>query len=205
MKYKVEFYGWEIVSKGYTITDEQVIDIQALMEEMFVDDLSEIRDNIEEVGIDLNDDGDLFNISKPLINDSFWGRVKDENDNIILDVNFNDMGEIYDHVSDDINIDKQYPYENYVATPEYMENKTNVMLVIDENKGGLFDTYFESDTLPTNKDFSIMDGSIETPEGDFNFISRIFFKNQELNPENYLDNNHKSETIKLYTKDGIVI
>jgi len=50
-----------------------------------------------------------------------------------------------------------------------------------------------------------MGGTIETPEGDWDFISRVFFKDQELEAEDYLDNRGKAATVEIYTKDGDII
>ena len=205
MKYTVEFYGWEMEAQGYSVDDIQVDQVMELMEDHGADELWEVRSELEDIGIDIWDTPDLFHISKPFYNDTFWGQVKDEEGNIVCEINYNELGDLYDHVGDDDDIEEMYPYENYIALPEFLDDTDNVLLIVDENKGGLFETSFESDTVPTSSDFSLMGGTIETPEGEYDFISRVFFKDQELEAEDYLDNRGKAATVELYTKDGNTI
>lgn len=205
MKYRVEFYGWEMEAQGYSLDDMQVEQVRDLMEENGVDELWEVRSELEDIGIDVWDEGDLFHISKPFYNDTFWGKVFDEDGNVVLEIDYKDLGDLYDHVGDDDDIEEMYPYENYIALPEFLDDTDNVLLIVDENKGGLFECSFESDETPKASDFSLMGGTIETPEGEWDFISRVFFKDQELEPTDYLDNRGKAATVELYTKDGNTI
>jgi len=205
MKYTVEFYGWEMEAQGYSVDDIQVDQVMELMEDHGADELWEVRSELEDIGIDVWDTPDLFHISKPFYNDTFWGQVKDEEGNIVCEIEYNELGDLYDHVGDDDDIEEMYPYENYIALPEFLDDTDNVLLIVDENKGGLFESSFESDTVPTSSDFSLMGGTVETPEGEYDFISRVFFKDQELEAEDYLDNRGKAATVELYTKDGNTI
>jgi len=205
MKYKVEFFGWEMDAQGYSLDDMQVEQVRDLMEDNGAEELWEVRSEMEDIGIDIWDEGDLFHISKPFYNHSFWGRVMDEDGNVVLEIDYKDLGDIYDHVGDDDEIEEKYPYENYIALPEFLDDTDNVLLVVDENKGGLFECSFESDETPKSSDFSLMGGTIETPEGEWDFISRVFFKDRELEPEDYLDNRGKAATVEIYTGDGETI
>ena len=205
MKYTVEFYGWEMEAQAYSVDDIQVDQVMELMDDHGADELWEVRSELEDIGIDIWDTPDLFHISKPFYNDTFWGQVKDEEGNIVCEIEYNELGDLYDHVGDDDDIEEMYPYENYIALPEFLDDTDNVLLIVDENKGGLFESSFESDTVPTSSDFSLMGGTVETPEGEYDFISRVFFKDQELEAEDYLDNRGKAATVELYTKDGNTI
>lgn len=204
-KYKVEFYGWEMEAQGYSLSDEQVEQVRELMEDNGYDELWEIRSEMEDIGIDIWDEGDLFHVSKPFYNDAFWGKVFDEDGNVVLEIDYKDLGDMYDYIGDDDKIEELYPYENYIALPEFLDGTDNVLLVVDENKGGLFESSFESDELPKTSDFSLMGGTVETPEGDWDFISRVFFKDKELEPEDYLDNYGKAATLEIYTSGGKTI
>ena len=204
-KYKVEFYGWEMEAQGYSLSDEQVEQVRELMEDNGYDELWEIRSEMEDIGIDIWDEGDLFHVSKPFYNDAFWGKVFDEDGNVVLEIDYKDLGDMYDYIGDDDKIEELYPYENYIALPEFLDGTDNVLLVVDENKGGLFECSFESDELPKTSDFSLMGGIVETPEGDWDFISRVFFKDKELEPEDYLDNYGKAATLEIYTSGGETI
>ena len=205
MKYRVEFYGWEMDAQGYSLDDMQVEQVRDLMEENGVDELWEVRSELEDIGIDVWDEGDLFHISKPFYNDTFWGKVFDEDGNEVLEIDYKDLGDLYDHVGDDDDIEEMYPYENYIALPEFLDDTDNVLLIVDENKGGLFECSFESDETPKSSDFSLMGGTIETPQGDYDFISRVFFKDQELEADDYLDNRGKAATVEIYTSDDDII
>jgi len=204
-KYKVEFYGWEMEAQGYSLSDEQVEQVRELMEDNGYDELWEIRSEMEDIGIDIWDEGDLFHVSKPHYNATFWGKVFDEDGNVVLEIDYKDLGDMYDYIGDDDKIEELYPYENYIVLPEFLDGTDNVLLVVDENKGGLFECSFESEELPKTSDFSLMGGIVETPEGDWDFISRVFFKDIELEPEDYLDNYGKAATLEIYTSGGETI
>ena len=50
-KYKLEMYGWEVESTGHSITDEQVKSIEDLIKTKGVNELWEVRFDIEDEGI----------------------------------------------------------------------------------------------------------------------------------------------------------
>ena len=60
-KYKLELYGWEVEAVGHSLTDKQVKDIKSLMKKEEVEELWEVRHDLEENEI-LNDwwSPDLF-------------------------------------------------------------------------------------------------------------------------------------------------
>ena len=64
---------------------------------------------------------------------------------------------------------------------------------------------FETDTAPLPSDFTYSTGSIDTPEGDYDFIDKIFFKGQPLEIEDYLDNSGKASSVMIFTLDGDTI
>ena len=206
-KYKLNVYGWEVEALGHSLTNEQVERIQELMEENGYDELWECRFDLEDEGIieDLYDPN-LFHISKALDNGATWFRVYDENEeNVVLEFEPKDMGDYYDLIGDDDVIEEKYPYEGYLAIPEDMEGVDNILFIADENKGGIVQFEFESDEVPTAKDFCFLNGDIGTPEGDWDFISKYFFKGQLLEEHDYLDNSGKSATVEIYTKNGNII
>ena len=206
MKYTLEFYGWEMEAIGHTLTNEQVDRIKTLMEENGYDELYECRFDLEDKGIvdDLYSPN-LFHISKPFYNHRLYAIVKDDKGNTVLEIPYEDFGDLYNNVGDDDVLEKEYPPEFYLVVPEYMDKTDNVLLIVDENKGGIFVTNFESDEEPKSSDFSIMGGTIETPEGDYDFVSRVFFKDKELEPKDYLDNSGKASTMEIYTINGETI
>jgi len=205
-KYTLEVYGWEMEALGHSLTDEQVEKIEELMEENEYDELSETRWDLEDEGI-IEDmyNPDLFHMSAPMDNGNTHFILKDEQGNEVLTFEDKECGDIYDNVGEDDVLDSQYPYMGYVAIPEDLDGVDNVFVVIDENKGGIYEMELESDEVPTAKDFSYQSGSVDTPEGDWDFIARIFFKNQLLEIKDHLDNRGKASTAQIFRKDGSMI
>jgi len=207
-KYRLEVYGWEMEAIGHSITDEQVDQIVDLMDENEYDELWECRNNgdLEEEGIipDIYNP-DLFHVSRGLDNGTTFYVVKDENDETVVEFDHKDLGDPYDLLGDDDVIEKNYPYEGYLCIPEMMEGVDNILFIADENKGGIASFEFESDEVPTAKDFCILNGDIGTPDGDWDFISKYFFRGQLLEYWDGLDNRGKSSTVEIYRKDGTII
>lgn len=205
-KYKLEMYGWEVEATGHSLTDEQVKQIQDLMETNGYSELWESRNDLEEEGI-IDDlyNPDLFHVSRGLDNSGLWFSLKDDKDNEVLRFEPSDMEDIYEMLGDSAD---DIPYEGYLAIPGEGKNENidNILVVIDENKGGICEyEMFESDELPTAKDFCVQHGDIATPDGDWDFISKVFYKGKDLEVYDHLDNSGKASTIEIYTRDGQII
>jgi hypothetical protein len=206
MKYKLEMYGWEVEATGHSLTDEQVKSIQDLMEVNGVDELWEVRHDIEIEGIvdDLYNP-DLYHVSRGLDNSGLWFSLRDDNDKEVLRFEPSDMSDIYETLGDSAD---DIPYEGYLAIPgEGDKSKVNnILSIFDENKGGICEyEMFESDEVPTAKDFCVQNGDIGTPDGDWDFISKVFYKGKELEVYDHLDNRGKASTVEIYRKDGSTI
>lgn len=203
MKYKLEVYGWSMESIGHSLNDEQLEKVDILMRDNNSDELWEVRHLLEdEIIIDIWDP-DMFHMSAPFYNGSLFFKVVDENNNTIIEFEEKDLGDAYENVGD---VDSIYPYESYLASPHYRNDGVeNVLLIIDEQKGGIYEMEFESDEVPTPQQFSLMGGSIDTPEGEWDFVSKIFFKDTDLEITEWLDNRGKAATVEIYTKDGRII
>ena len=205
-KYKLEMYGWEVEATGHSLTDEQVKQIQDLMETNGYSELWESRNDLEEEGI-IDDlyNPDLFHVSRGLDNSGLWFSLKDDKDNEVLRFEPSDMEDIYEMLGDSAD---DIPYEGYLAIPGEGKNENidNILVVFDENKGGICEyEMFESDELPTAKDFCVQHGDIATPDGDWDFISKVFYKGKDLEVYDHLDNSGKASTIEIYTRDGQII
>jgi hypothetical protein len=205
-KYKLEMYGWEVEATGHSLTDEQVKQIQDLMETNGYSELWESRNDLEEEGI-IDDlyNPDLFHVSRGLDNSGLWFSLKDDKDNEVLRFEPSDMEDIYEMLGDSAD---DIPYEGYLAIPGEGKNENidNILVVIDENKGGICEyEMFESDEVPTAKDFCVQHGDIATPDGDWDFISKVFYKGKDLEVYDHLDNSGKASTIEIYTRDGQII
>lgn len=205
-KYKLEMYGWEVEATGHSLTDEQVKQIQDLMETNGYSELWESRNDLEEEGI-IDDlyNPDLFHVSRGLDNSGLWFSLKDDKDNEVLRFEPSDMEDIYEMLGDSAD---DIPYEGYLAIPGEGKNENidNILVVFDENKGGICEyEMFESDEVPTAKDFCVQHGDIATPDGDWDFISKVFYKGKDLEVYDHLDNRGKASTIEIYTRDGQII
>jgi hypothetical protein len=198
MKYTLKTYGWEMDAVGKSLTDEQVSEIKNLMEERGYDNLWVARYDLEnDLGIDIWD-GDLFRIGKAFDNGTMSCVVHDEEGKELLMFEIGEiqnMGDIEDEYYD------KNGYDIYNANPNE-DGSNNVYLSVDENKGGLYQMTFESDEVPTKEDFTYTVGNIETPDGDWDFISKILFKGNELEVVEWLDNADKAATVVIFTSDG---
>ena len=206
MKYKLEMYGWSVEAMGHSLNDSQVKSIQDLMVNSGYSELWEVRNDLEEKGI-IDDiySPDLFHESRGLANDALWFVVSDENNKEVLKFITQDMGDFFEVLGDAAD---DVPYEGYIAIPGSGDSSEvdNILATFDEGKGGIagFET-FESDTVPKPIDFCYQKGSIATPDGDWEFVSKLYFKGKELEVDEYLDNSGKASTVQIYRKGGTII
>ena len=200
MHYKIRCYGWEIEFIAHSLSNEQVLQILDIKEENGYAELTEARNDLEAEAI-ISDiyNGNLFHVTRALNDDTMTCFVIDENGKEVINFKISDMSDMYEYLGDAAD---QMPYEGYLAIPELIKEVDNVMLITDESKGGLYEMLFESDEVPTPKDFFYLPGDIGTPEGDFDVISKIFFKGKELEIDEYLDSRGKASAVQIFTKDG---
>lgn len=199
-KYTLNSYGWSMEAVGKSLTDEQVEQIKSKMEELGYTEFYEIRHELDEFGIDIWD-GDLFHTTRGSDNGTMFFEVVDENDNKVVEFGIEDTSDIYDMIED---FDEKYNYTDYNGFPQEDEPK-NVYVSIDESKGGICTYEFECDEVPTAKDFATVRGSVATPDGDWDFIDKIFFKGEELEVYDWLDSYGKGSTTTIYLPNGETI
>ena len=197
-KYKLNCYGWSLEAIGKSLTDEQVKKIEDLMKKAGYEELWEVRYDLEELlDIDIWD-GDLFHVSKAFDNGTMYFTVEDDMEKQVLSFDIDQTGEL------DENYYEENDYVGYDSFPNETEPR-NVYLSVDENKGGLYYMDFESEEIPKAEDFTYTTGSIETPNGDWDFIDKIFYKGEELEVVDWLDNSGKSSTLEIFTHDDRII
>ncbi len=172
-KYQLKVYGWELNASAQSLTDQQVEDIKQYQEENGYDDLSEMAWDLETVV-----DGyepfstNMWVIDVPMDNDRLSFILEDENGQEVSTFNLDGMTDHYEIVEDyDSRNLNGYPTEG---------GEENILLFLEENKGIVYGFNFESEEVPTAKDFSYIRGSIETPDGDWDYMDKLFFKGQEL-------------------------
>ncbi len=197
-KYKLNCYGWSLEAIGKSLTDEQVKKIEDLMKKAGYEELWEVRYDLEELlDIDIWD-GDLFHVSKAFDNGTMYFTVEDDMEKQVLSFDIDQTGEL------DENYYEENDYVGYDSFPNETEPR-NVYLSVDENKGGLYYMEFDSEEIPKPEDFTYTTGSIETPNGDWDFIDKIFYKGEELEVVDWLDNSGKSSTLEIFTHDDRII
>lgn len=197
-KYKLNCYGWSLEAIGKSLTDEQVKKIEDLMKKAGYEELWEVRYDLEELlDIDIWD-GELFHVSKAFDNGTMYFTVEDDMEKQVLSFDIDQTGEL------DENYYEENDYNGYDSFPNETEPR-NVYLSVDENKGGLYYMEFESEEIPKPEDFTYTTGSIETPNGDWDFIDKIFYKGEELEVVDWLDNSGKSSTLEIFTHDDRII
>jgi hypothetical protein len=183
---------------GKSLTDEQVKKIEDLMKKAGYEELWEVRYDLEELlDIDIWD-GELFHVSKAFDNGTMYFTVEDDMEKQVLSFDIDQTGEL------DENYYEENDYVGYDSFPNETEPR-NVYLSVDENKGGLYYMEFDSEEIPKPEDFTYTTGSIETPNGDWDFIDKIFYKGEELEVVDWLDNSGKSSTLEIFTHDDKII
>ena len=199
-KYKLNCYGWSLEAIGKTLTDEQIKKIEDLMKKAGYEELWEVRHDLDELlDIDIWD-GDLFHVSKAFDNGTMYFTVEDDMEKEVLSFDIDETGEL-----DEDYYDKN-DYVNYDTFPKDKKlQPRNTYLSVDENKGGLYYMEFEDDKVPSSKDFTFTTGCIETPNGDWDFIDKIFYKGKELEIVDWLDNSGKSSTLEIFTHDDRIL
>ena len=187
--FKIQGFGWESVFHTYQVNKEEVEVINKILKDNETQDLSEVWVDVE-YELDLIGKQEL-SITRPnlhLENLSFIVLDQDgEEDNYFF-------GEdILDHSDIDPNYSSDHDY--YVLEPEDTDGA--VIVVHEENKGGIFEFTVESEETPQAEDFSYTTGYIENDLWVLEFVSEIFFKGKICKPEEFLDNNEKSKNVYL--------
>ena len=188
MKYTLNTYGWSSEFVGKSLTKEQTEQIENLKKSRGVENLWEIRFDIDdEMDFDMWD-GDLLHVNKIMNNETASFELVDENREVVLDFGIEDIK----FVDEDIDSYDVFPSEN-----------VDVLFSIDESKGGMFSYEIESDVVPTIEDFNYSQTTIDTPEGYWDIIDNIFFKGGKLDVNDFLDSVGKSSDVFIFVDEPI--
>ena len=195
--YKLKISGWELNGSAHSLTNEEKDALIEYQDLMGIDDLSEIGFDLEDV-IDgyYPFDTNMWTISKPLdISERTYFDVVDAEGNTVLEFKIDDIENIEDV---DIVHEPDTPLRGFGLKGE----EENILLFLEENKGLVCDFEFYSDELPKVSDFAYEPNVIETPDGDWDFVNKVFFRGDELNMEfNDQFVNGKALTVELWTLD----
>ena len=187
MKYTLNTYGWSGEFIGSSLTKEQTNQIELLKENRQVDELGEIRFDIDDMDIW---DGDLLHINKLFHNGTSYFEVINSDGEIVLKFGIEDIE----------------PLDIYTDSYEvYPTDKVDVFFTLDENKGGYCSYDFESNEVPLVKDFSYTHTTVDTPEGFWDVIESFLFKGENLEIYNHLDSVGKSSEVYIFKDEPPVI
>jgi len=196
-KYKLRLHGWELKASAHSLTNQQVEDLKEYQEVNGNDDLSEIVWEIETVVKEYEPfNTNMWVIDVPMDNDKLTFVLEDENGEEITTFKLDDMTDHYEIVED-------YDCENPNGYPEEGGDE-NILLFLEENKGVVYGFNLESEEVPTDKDFSYIRGSIDTPDGDWDFVDKVFFKGTELEVNfDFQETRGNALTVKLWTLNDV--
>lgn len=197
--YVLVITGWETNASGHKLTNEEVDIIETYKEENGVDDLSEVNYELEEILENYYPfDTNMWVIDKPAVNDRlhFLLFESDNMDKPILEFGYNDLGDHSNYEED---------FESKILNGHPIKDKEeNILLWIEENKGWVCDFTFESEEEPKPSDFTVKEGFIETPDGDWDFIDEVYLKGEKLDMDyNHQSTDGKGLTVELWTLDDI--
>lgn len=173
--YILKISGWELDASAHNLTDVQVDTLNDYQEEMGIDDLSKIGAGLEDVIDGYSPyDTNMWKISKPLASsDNTYFYVEDEDGLTVLEFTLSDVQSI-----DDIN--ETHEFEEVLQGYPEEDNNENILLWLEENKGLVCEFHFSGDETPTVGDFAWEPNCIETPDADWGFVNRVYFKGIEL-------------------------
>ena len=188
--YTIELYGWTLDAKAKSINLEQVEQINTLKIDAGAEELSQIKFDIEDTIVP-DDTWDILHVSKP-----FWYLdktifvVKDSQN---IEVNRFELSSVIHHEE----FGTSELGEGYVIIPGVEFD--HILFSVDELKGGICVYQIESNEIPQLTDFSVLDGYIEGPDSEWEFIYSLFFKGNKLEITSYLDSDCKSSEVIIYS------
>lgn len=196
-KYKIRLHGWELNASAHSLTNQQVEDLKEYQEENGNEDLSEIAWELETVVEEYEPfNTNMWVIDVPMDNDKLTFILEGEDGEEITTFKLDDMTDHYE-------IDEDYDGENRNGYPEEGGDE-NILLFLEENKGVVYGFNLESEEVPTAKDFSYVRGSIDTPDGEWDFVDKVFFKGTELEVDfDFQETRGKALTVQLWTLNDV--
>jgi hypothetical protein len=197
--YVLVITGWETNASGHKLTNEEVNIIETYKEENGVDDLSDVNYELEEILENYYPfDTNMWVIDKPTVNDRlhFLLFESDNMDKPILEFDYNDLGDHSNYEED---------FESKILNGHPIKDKEeNILLWIEENKGWVCDFTFDSEEEPKPSDFTVKEGFIVTPDGDWDFIDEVYLKGEKLDMDyNHQSTDGKGLTVVLWTLNDV--
>ncbi len=188
MNYRLNVYGISVDLVAKSLSSDMLGDLDLALETSG-QDLVQIRmDFFEDRQIDPYQ-GDLLQISGALNNDELNFILVDELDNLVVEFSGNDLSylEVWDRD------ENPYPY-----TDLFPNSDRNIYFSSDQWRGGVISLVFESDEIPTPKDFCLSYFEVETPDEDWSLVNKYYFRGKELEISDHLDSFGRGSYAKIY-------
>jgi hypothetical protein len=148
-------------------------------------------------------DTNWWTASRPYVNSSLRFVLKNENDEVVWETPHTETLDVYE-------LDEKYglpkDFENLMESIDAYphDGHENILCVIEDVKGTLSNYIIESDEVPVVEDFGFTTHSLESPVFDYEYMDKMFYKNQELEKD-FEDEwiNGKSLDIYVFTLEDV--
>lgn len=203
-KYSLLVNGTGIDGSAHTLTDEEVLGLRNFKDDQGYDTWHEMYSDLPEI-LENYDHYDTNNwvISTTLATDRLHFVLVDQDNNVVWDAKPEEFSQVYDET-----LGFEFPDDAEDATKirdavPYDEHP-NILLVYELCKGTMVDFSVELDEAPKPSDFSYTVHTIETPEDEFEYVDKVFFKGKQLEPvyehENFTG---KGLTVEILTMEDM--
>jgi hypothetical protein len=203
-KYKLCVLGWGMEGCAHTLTNEEVQKLRDYKDENSHDEYSEMYSELPEI-LESFEHGDTnwWTASRPYVNSSLRFVLKNENDEVVWETPHTETLDVYE-------LDEKYglpkDFENLMESIDAYphDGHENILCVIEDVKGTLSNYIIESDEVPVVEDFGFTTHSLESPVFDYEYMDKMFYKNQELEKD-FEDEwiNGKSLDIYVFTLEDV--
>ena len=179
-KYKLCVLGWGMEGCTHTLTNEEVQKLRDYKDKNSHNEYSEMYSELPEI-LESFEHGDTnwWTASRPYVNSSLRFVLKNENDEVVWETPHTETLDVYE-------LDEKYglpkDFENLMESIDAYphDGHENILCVIEDVKGTLSNYIIESDEVPVVEDFGFTTHSLESPVFDYEYMDKMFYKNQEL-------------------------
>jgi hypothetical protein len=203
-KYKLCVLGWGMEGCAHTLTNEEVQKLRDYKDKNSHNEYSEMYSELPEI-LESFEHGDTnwWTASRPYVNSSLRFVLKNENDEVVWETPHTETLDVYE-------LDEKYglpkDFENLMESIDAYphDGHENILCVIEDVKGTLSNYIIESDEVPVVEDFGFTTHSLESPVFDYEYMDKMFYKNQELEKD-FEDEwiNGKSLDIYVFTLEDV--
>lgn len=191
--YEIIFYGSGIDVMASSVTEKQVEHIQKFLKIKGYNTIAAAQKELKYINVDTQK-ADILNFYKMLYNDEVTVQVFDFDFEEILKFNLKDMAAAKDVIPD---FDEKYNNSPFILT-DYKRENEGILFSVDERKTRFPYRVFESDEVPTIKDFAYSVNYLKSPDNTWTYVNRVFFKGQVLDIFTYTTFLKVNNILELY-------